>query len=63
MVPEIKIRKKARVRISCNRNTKMKKKKKKQSSYVNLTIIKNGNDENHKRREVKFPEASQQHKT
>lgn len=41
----------------------MKKKKKKQSSYVNLTIIKNGNDENHKRREVKFPEASQQHKT
>lgn len=28
-----------------------------------LTIIKNSNDKNHKRRKVEFPEDSQQHKT
>jgi hypothetical protein len=27
-----------------------------------LTVIENGNDKNHERREVKFPEDSQQHK-
>lgn len=28
-----------------------------------LTIIKNGDDKNHERREVKFPDDIQQHKT
>lgn len=28
-----------------------------------LTIVKNGNDENHERREVKFPDDRYQHKT
>lgn len=30
---------------------------------VILTIIKNGNDEDHKRREIKFPEYSKQQET